>query len=139
MLGVVLGLVVLMIGGCAAGIIFLAQNEDVREAFSDLTIDFTDGVPPTGPISCEVTGLDSLDSYDVLMTVTNASGETSAYQIDHELLGPAGESLGTDFGIISRIEPGATVSDYTFGFINGDPHWSDVRCLVLDTVRVPVD
>ncbi len=138
-LGVIIGFLVLIIGGCAVGVVLLARNTDVREVFNDFSIDFTDGVAPTGPISCEVTGLNTFKNYDVTVTVTNASGETSAYQVDHELFGPGGESLGIDIGIIGRVEPGATVSDDTFGVISGDLHWSDVSCEVSDAVRVPVD
>ena len=96
MLGIALGFLILMIGGCAVGIYLVAQNEDVRETFSDLTIDFSDGVAPTGPVSCAVTGVDTFDDYRVIVTATNASDEPSAYQIDYELLGPAGQSIGTE-------------------------------------------
>ena len=136
MLGIALGFLILMIGGCAVGIYLLAQNEDVRETFSDLTIDFSDGVAPTGPVSCAVTGLDTFGDYRVIVTATNASDEPSAYRIDYELLGPAGQSIGTGFGIISRVEPGETVDDDAFGTLADDYDWTEVSCQVTDAVRV---
>ncbi|MEL7210759.1 MAG: hypothetical protein AAGK32_21400, partial [Actinomycetota bacterium] len=103
---------------------------------SELTIDFSDGTPAAQTATCEVAGLDFADDYEVFATVMNVSDEESHYLIDYELFGPAGESLGVDFGIISNLAPGDQERDDTEGIIDGDVPWSDVECRVLATTRV---
>ena len=130
----------LVVGGCAAAIVLLAESsDDIRETVSELAIDFTEGVPATGPVSCEVTGIqnDGSGDYEVFAIVTNESGVESHYLVDYELIGPSGEPLGTDFGIVSNVRPDETVRDNTIGVIDAAPDWTDVSCLVIGTSRVP--
>jgi hypothetical protein len=138
-LGIALGILVLVIGGCVVGAILLFQNDDFQETFSDLAIDFSDGVAPTGPVSCEVVGIDYADDYEVVVTATNASGEPSAYRIDYELVGQGGQSFGTDYGVIARVDPGETVDDDVFSILDGDAPWTEVDCVVTDALRVRAD
>lgn len=137
---VIVGGLVLLIGGCTAAIgIFIAGNEEAREIFTELAIDFSDGVPASGPASCEVDGRDFADDYIVLTTITNVSGEDSHYLIDFELTGPNGEILGSDFGIMSNVAEGATATDNAISIIDGAPAPEDVTCEVIAATRVPAD
>ena len=138
-LGVALALGVLVIGGCAVGIVLLARSDTGSELISELAIDFSDGVAPTGPVSCEVDGLDFADDYRVFVTVTNESGVASHYLVDYELTGPGGELIGTDFGIVSNLEAGATERDDSIGTVNGDTPPEDVICTVVAASRVDAD
>lgn len=138
-LGVVLAFLVLLIGGCAAIIFAVAGNEATREFVSELAIDFSDGVPAVEDATCEVDGLDVLDAYQVFTTVTNVSGEKSHYLIDYELFGPSGNSLGTDFGIVSNLDAGASERDSAQGVLSGETPAGDVRCEVFATTRVATD
>lgn len=144
MLGVIVTLLIL-IGGCTTALVVGARNAGDDGGFfeivNELSLDFSAASPAIGPSSCEVDGIqnDGTGDYLVLATVTNESGETSAYEVNYELTGPAGESLGTDFGIISRVEPGETVTDNTIGIIDGNPDPADVTCSVFFTGRIPVE
>lgn len=120
----------------------LDQNQSITdritEQFGELAIDFSDGSDVEGPTSCAVTGLqnDGSGDYAVDATVHNADGVASAYQVDYDLIGPDGSTIGSDFGVISRIEPGQTVVDDTIGTVSGDADWRQVSCEVTGTVRV---
>ena len=142
-LAVILGGIVLLVGACAAVLAYAVSSADesVREVFSELTIDFSDGVPPDGPVSCEVTGIqdDGSNDYEVFTIVTNESGVESHYLVDYAVIGPVGEELGTDFGIMSNVAAGATVRDNTIGVIDGDPPWEEVTCDVTSALRVPAN
>lgn len=142
-LGIIIGAIVLLFGACAA-ILAIAVNtagDEAREIFSELTIDFSDGVPPDGPVSCEVTGIqtDNSDDYEVFTIVTNESGVESHYLIDYTLVGPDGSEIGTDFGIISNVAPGETIRDNSIGVIDGIPSWEQVDCQVTGASRVPAN
>jgi hypothetical protein len=128
---VILGIVAVAVVGNAIG-------DTVTEAIDDFGIDFTNGVPATGPTSCTVTGVDSFDEYDVDVSATNDSGVRSAYRINYELFDPQDASLGTDYGIISAIDPGDTVTDDAFGILDAGPDWTQVRCEVTSALRIPV-
>lgn len=136
LLGVGIALVVLVVGACVVGAIVIYANDASREFVSELTIDFSDGVPAAQAATCEVAGLDFADDYEVFATVTNVSDVESHYLIDYELFDAAGASLGTDFGIVSNLAPGASERDDTEGVIDGATPWTDVDCEVLATTRV---
>lgn len=142
-LGVILGAIILLVGACTAILAFAIRSADesVREVFSELTIDFTEAVPATGPVSCEVTGIqdDGSDDYEVFTEVTNESGVESHYLVDYVLVGPNGEELGTDFGIMSNVAAGALERDNTIGVIDGAPSWEQVECEVIGAARVPAN
>lgn len=139
-LGIILGVVVLGIGSCAAILAFAVTSADegIREVFSELTIDFSNGVPATGPVTCEVTGIqtDGTGDYEVFAVVSNESGVESHYLVDYELIGPGGEPLGTDFGIVSNVGAGDFVRDNTIGVIDALPDWTEVDCQVIEATRV---
>lgn len=139
-LGIILGVIVLGIGSCAAILAFAVNSADesLREVFSELTIDFSNGVPATGPVTCEVTGIqtDGSGDYEVFAVVSNESGVESHYLVDYELIGPGGEPLGPDFGIVSNVGAGDVVRDNTIGVIDALPDWTEVDCQVTQATRV---
>lgn len=140
-LAVVVGGLAMVCVGCVALIgIGASQSDDldVFEVINEATLDFSDGVPPAGPTSCEVTGIqtDGTNDYAVDAIVTNADGVTSHYEVSYELLGPSGDFIGSDFGIISDVEPGETVRDFTLGIVDGPYEWTDVSCEVTLALRI---
>jgi hypothetical protein len=149
-LAVIGGVFVLGAGGCAALLVggtlvandladeVEARSQEIADAF---LLDFSEGVPSTGASTCEVTGIqtDGTDDYDVYATVTNDSSAASAFRVDYELVGPSGELLGADYGVLARVEPGATARQTTIGVIDGAPDWNEVSCNVLFTTRLALE
>ena len=140
-LAVVLGGLAMVCVGCVALIgIGASQSDelDVFEVINEATLDFSNGVPPAGPTSCEVTGIqgDGTGDYAVDAIVTNADGVKSHYEINYEILGPTGDFVGADFGIVSDVEPGETVRDFTLGLVDGPYPWTEVSCEVILALRI---
>lgn len=116
-----------------------ASQSDGFEFISELGLDFTDGVAPTGPVSCEVTGLQSDGDYSVDALVTNESGVTSHYRVEYDLFGPNQTYISSDFGIVSNVSDGESVRDFTLGTIGGSTDWNDVTCEVTQALRIDAE
>ena len=135
-LAVIGGIFVLLIGGCSV-LIFAAGNA-VEDVADDFFVDFSNAQTSTDPVSCRVDGLDFADDYRVYGTVTNNSGETSAYRYEYELLGPGDTFIGSDYGIIDRLEAGDTTEANAYGIVDGTVPPEDVTCSVTELLRTPV-
>jgi len=140
-LAVVLGLLVLVCGGCSliAWIGVRDAGLDIAEIAQEAGRDFSSGVPAAGPTSCQVTGFlaEGSDTYTVEVTVANESGINSHYQISYDLFGPSGDLLGSDIGVVSNVEAGDEVRDTNFGFLAGSIDPSDITCDVTQALRIP--
>lgn len=113
-------------------------SEQLDEAMGELMIDFTDAPASTAPATCEVFGIQPhTDQYAVAATITNTDGAVSTYRLAYELFGPDGASLGTDFSIVSAVEPGTTVRDDTLGYLSDPVPWDQVTCKVTQVLRIP--
>ncbi len=140
----IVGVLVLVCGGCVALVGFGANEASQGSGFefiTELGLDFSDGVPATGPVSCEVTGIqdDGSDDYAVDALVTNASGVTSHYRVEYDLFGPGQDYIGSDYGIVSNLAPDESVRDFTVGVVDGVPDWQDVTCTVTQAIRIPAE
>ncbi|MGF1596498.1 MAG: FxLYD domain-containing protein [Acidimicrobiales bacterium] len=132
-------MLILGIGGCSV-LVLRAAGDQAQVIIDQLSLDFSRGEVTSDPASCAVIGIqnDGSGDYDVTATVTNQSGVTSAYEVNYELFGPDGESLGRDFGIINRVEPGETVTENTINILDAAPAFEDVTCQVYLTRRITV-
>lgn len=112
-------------------------SEQLDEAMGELMIDFADAPASASPATCEVFGIQPrTDQYAVAATITNTDGVTSTYRLSYELFGPDGASLGTDFTIVSAVEPGTTVRDDTLGYLSDPVPWDQVTCTVIQVLRL---
>ena len=112
-------------------------SEQLDEAMGELMIDFTGAPASASPATCQVFGIQPhTDQYAVAATITNADGVTSTYRLTYELFGPDGASLGTDFSIVSVVEPGTTVRDDTLGYLSDPVPWDQVTCTVIQVLRL---
>jgi len=141
-LGSIVGAFVLLCGGCVAIVALTGEATDgfgVPEVITEAGYDFSNAVPALGPASCEVTGVqsDGSDDYAVDAIVTSQADVRSHFRVDYELVDDSGESIGSDFGIISDVDPGETVRDSTYGLVDGTPDWTNVTCNVTSSVRIP--
>lgn len=113
--------------------------EQLDEAMGELMIDFTDAPASSASATCQVFGIQPhTDQYAVAATVTNTDGVVSTYRLAYELFGPEGESLGTDFSVVSAVAPGTTVRDDTLGYLSDPVPWDQVSCTVIQVLRLPV-
>lgn len=106
-----------------------------EEAIAEGEIDFSEVVPATGTVACEVTGLDEFGRYLVFVTLSNNSAERSAFVVDYELYGPDGTYIGADFGVIGDLAPGESERDDTYGELEGTFDYQDVTCEVIAAQR----
>ena len=132
----------LLCGGCAAIVVLAgdaASEFDVSEVVTEAGYDFSNASPALGPSTCEVTGIqtDGSDDYAVDVIITSQADVRSHYRIDYDLVDNTGEPIGSDYGIISDVDPGETVTDGSFGVVDGTPGWTDVTCNVTSSVRIP--
>lgn len=112
------------------------DETDVVESLDELTVDFSSAGPAAGPASCEVTGIQADGDYSVDALITNNDGVRSDYRVDYDLLGPDNARIDSDYGIISGVESGTTVRDFTVGIISDVYDWTEVTCAVTGTSRL---
>ena len=135
----ILGVLVLACGGCGLVVFFSAREvaNEVEELADELELDFTSGVPATGPASCTVTDVNSSGTYDVEVRITNESGIDSHYRIAYDLSGPDDLFLGTDVSIIGSVPAGDEVRDTNLAFLGGETAPSDITCTITEALRIP--
>lgn len=128
------GLFLLVAGGCG---VFLWS---FRDQIADEIVDFSDAVTVDDPATCQVTGTDFADDYEIEATLTATSARVeSHYQLRVQVTGPQGDVLGTEDTVLRSMAPSEQRTEDVFNTIPAPEPVELVTCTVTRVLRVDAD
>ena len=124
------GLFLLLAGGC--GVLAWVFRDEIADA----TVDFSEAVPADDPASCQVTGIDLSEDYEIEASLTALeSSVASHFRLDLEVA-TGDRVLGAVQAVLRDVEPGEERTEGVFNTISAAEPVEAASCRVVRVVRV---